>query len=158
SAVKFGPKLAQQGQRARPKMSVPPPVPAPPRSLGARRSCPYPDTSPSPSTARHGSTPANSSRYTAGTGRGGSTPGADACPSLAMARPVLIHECHGIADVNVPARLTWHHRHAKGRLLLPKHRGQGGEHRHVPFPGLRIGVRRETPDFRPDHVKRHCTY
>jgi hypothetical protein len=37
--------------------------------------------------------------------------------------PVLIHERYVIADVNVPARLTGHHRHAKGRLLLPKHRG-----------------------------------
>src|SRR5262245_63712545 len=77
---------------------------------------------------------------------------------IQIACPVLIHERHGIADVDGPARLTWHHRHAKGRLLLPKHRGQGGENRHVPFPGCGIGVRRETPDFRPDHVKRHRAY
>jgi hypothetical protein len=56
----------------------------------------------------------------------------------------LLNERHVIADVNVPARMTWHHRHGKGRLLLPKHFG--------------IGVRRETPDFRPDHVKRHRAY
>src|SRR5262245_36957166 len=69
--------------------------------------------------------------------------------------PSLIHKPYVIADVNVPARLTGHHRHAKGRLLLPKHRGQGGENRHVPCPGGGISMRRETPDFRPHHVKRH---
>src|SRR5215475_2314028 len=59
---------------------------------------------------------------------------------LETERPVLIHKRHVIADVNVPARMTWHHRHAKGRLLLPKHRGQCGENRHVPFTSFGIGV------------------
>ena len=70
----------------------------------------------------------------------------------------LLHKRHGIANVNVPARMTWHHRHGKGRLLLPKHLGQRGENRHVPFTSGGIGVRGKTPDFRPDHVKRHRAY
>ena len=36
---------------------------------------------------------------------------------LETERPVLIHKRHVIADVNVPARMRWHHRHSKGRLL-----------------------------------------
>src|SRR5438445_7141054 len=70
----------------------------------------------------------------------------------------LIHERHVIADVNVPASMTWNHRHGKSRLFLPKHLGQCGENRQVPFTGCGICVRRETPDFRPDHVKRNRAY